>query len=64
MTASAPHEIRRADGSAAYRCRVCRAEDRLVWFNGTSCPVCERPECVKELWAEYDAAYKALGEDE
>lgn len=64
MSTRAPHEIRAADGSAVYHCRVCRTEEALQWFNGTSCPVCKRPECVKELWAEYDAAYLVMGEDE
>lgn len=58
-----PHEIRRADGSAAYYCRSCLAEDSLQWFMGTSCPVCDKPECHKELGAEYQAAYDALGEE-
>lgn len=59
----APHEIRRADGSAAYHCRACRAEENLRWFRGTSCPVCSKPECSAELNVEYMTAYSS-GEDD
>lgn len=51
-----PHEIRRQDGSPAYHCRTCLTTEDLRWFNGTSCPVCRKPECSKELWGEWDAA--------
>lgn len=64
MSYPSPDKINADRGYAAYKCRVCRAETGLVWFNGTSCPVCRKPECAKELWREYDEAVRQLEEDE
>jgi hypothetical protein len=49
-----PHEIRGKDGEVYYRCRVCWSPDALIWYRGTSCPVCSKPECreaVDREWA-------------
>ena len=59
-----PDEINKSHGKVVYRCRVCRVESGLVWFNGTSCPVCLKPECAKELWREWDGAIAAMSEED
>ena len=59
-----PNDINRERGYVVYKCRVCYAETDLVWFNGTSCPVCYKPECAKELWREYDEAVRQMFEGE
>ena len=59
-----PGQINVEHGRVVYRCRVCRAESDLVWFKGTSCPVCRKPECAKELWREWDEALAAMDEDD
>lgn len=52
-----PGEINAQWPDPVYRCRGCRTTENLVWFNGTSCPVCQNPSCIKALWEEWDAAY-------
>lgn len=41
---------------ANYRCRVCHEAMNLHWFNGTSCPVCDKAACTKALEQEYAVA--------
>jgi len=50
-----PDDINEEAGRPVYCCRVCKAGAGLQWFNGTSCPVCHKPECARRLWAEWDA---------
>jgi hypothetical protein len=54
-----PHEINATHGKVYYRCRPCGAETNLHWFRGTSCPVCNKPECTAQLEIEWEAAYAA-----
>lgn len=59
-----PHDIRCEDGSPCYRCRVCRTAEKLHWYEGTSCPVCDKPACIDAVAAEYQAAYDSLSSEE
>ena len=59
-----PDDINKERGHIVYRCRACYADKDLVWFNGTSCPVCRKPDCAKVLWQEYDDARKQIEEEE
>lgn len=48
-----PDQINAQHSDPVYRCRVCRAATGLHWFNGTSCPVCDKPSCNAALAQEY-----------
>lgn len=64
MSTLSPDQINEKHGRVAYRCRVCHAESGLQWFNDTSCPVCSKPGCIKELWREWDEALASNGGEE
>lgn len=59
-----PDQINEQMGKVVYRCRPCRAESGLHWFNGTSCPVCSKPECTEALRKEWAEAYAAMQEED
>ena len=59
-----PNDINGERGHTVYRCRACHTDKDLVWFNGTSCPVCRDPKCALELWSEYDDARKQMEEED
>ena len=53
-----PCEINAIPGNThVYKCRGCNSAENLSWFMGTSCPVCNNPECHKQLSAEYNSSY-------
>lgn len=58
-----PHQINEHHGKIVYRCRGCGVATGLVWFMGTSCPVCLKLECVEKLEAEYAQAYQQTFEE-
>ena len=47
-----------------YRCFGCRTDKGLSWYNGTSCPICPRPECVAACDREWERAYQEMNNDE
>ena len=51
---SSPGDINSHFGRTVYNCRPCGTDQNLSWFNGTSCPVCDKPECTKALWEEWN----------
>jgi len=54
-----PDQINEKNG-AKYHCRACGVMTGLHWFNGTSCPVCSKPECQATLQREWDEAYREI----
>lgn len=58
-----PGQINAQRPEPVYRCRPCKTSENLSWYRGTSCPVCDRPECHKELDAEWAAATNAYQEE-
>ena len=50
-----PDQINAKNGTN-YRCRPCGAKSGLHWYRGTSCPVCDKPECAAALDAEWEQA--------
>lgn len=55
-----PHEIKGVYGEIIYKCRVCHASEKLHWYGGTSCPVCDRPECIAALNEEFQEAMRTM----
>jgi hypothetical protein len=54
-----PHEIRdQKTNQPLYRCVTCRADKGLFWWNGTSVPMCHKPEC-RTAWNERCAREQA-----
>jgi hypothetical protein len=49
-----PGEINAKYPEPVYRCRACRSAENLRWFGGTSCPVCDKPECSAALVKEIE----------
>lgn len=59
-----PGAINAQCGKVVYRCRVCRTDQGLSWFGGTSCPVCPNPACQAACAAEYQKALDDALRDE
>ena len=58
MSFPQPHEILDSAGNYLYACRPCGKKTNLHWYNGTSCPVCDNPECEAALDLEWKLAYE------
>jgi hypothetical protein len=58
-----PDEINARPGGPFYRCFHCRTDKGLSWYRGTSCPICDKPECIAACDQEWDRAYDAVQED-